>query len=231
MRAALLLFVLTAAALPAQVTILDEGTFTHSVNGVRVGREDFSIRAGRGGAPGAVFVAQANVLAGEHRRTVVLNADSLGGPVRVQLETREATAVTGSVVGERQRTLWLARILTERRETAREFRLPASAFVAEPGIVHQLWFVLRFGQGRPVVLLIPSVPRLDSVVVEAIGPDSVTVAGSALAAQHWRIRPLDGGPPLWELWTDASGRILRARHPASGLEALRDDPPVETAGR
>ena len=74
-----LLLLAAAPALRAQVTILDEGTFSRSVNGTRVGREDFSIRAARS-APGAVFVAQANVLEGEERRTLVLNADSLGGP-------------------------------------------------------------------------------------------------------------------------------------------------------
>lgn len=75
-----LLVAIAAPTLRGQVTILDEGTFSHTVNGTRVGREDFSIRAARS-APGAVYVAQANVLEGENRRTVVLNADSLGGPV------------------------------------------------------------------------------------------------------------------------------------------------------
>ncbi len=215
--------------LGAQVTILDEGTFTHSVNGTRIGREDFSIRAARS-APGAVFVAQANVLAGENRRTVVLNADSLGGPVRFQLESREANLVVGSVVGERQRSLWSGRILTERRESAREIRLPADVFIAEPGVVHALWFVLRFGREREVLLFTPSGPSQQSVRLSQGAPDSVVVAGRVLAAERWSIAAADSSL-LWEVWTDPAGRILRARHPASGLEALRDDPPAETPGR
>ncbi len=228
--AALLTLLGFAPSLSAQVTVLDEGTFTHLVEGTRVGREDFSIRATRS-APGALYVAQANVLAGESRRTVVLNADSLGAPVRFQLERREATAVVGSVLGERQRSVWSGRILTESRESAREFRLAPETFVTEPGVVHALWFVLRFGQGRDVVLLAPSGPSQDTVRLVPGDPDVVIIAGKSLAAQRWVVRPASGGDPVWELWADASGRILRARHFASGLDALRDDPPSETPGR
>jgi hypothetical protein len=219
-----------SSRLAAQVTILDEGTFTHSINGTRVGREDFSIRAARS-APGAVYVAQANVLAGENRRTLVLNADSLGGPVRFQLESREANVVVGSVVGERQRSLWSGRILTERRESAREIRLGGDVFVAEPGVVHALWFVLRFGRGRAVELFTPSGPSRLAVRLSAATADSVTVAGRVLSAERWTLSAAGDSSPIWEIWTDAAGRILRARHPASGLDALRDDPPAETTGR
>lgn len=223
--------VMAAAALPlrAQVTILDEGTFTHSVNGTRVGREDFSIRAARS-APGAVFVAQANVLAGESRRTVVLNADSLGVPVRFQLESRDANVVVGSVVGERQRSVWSGRILTEQRESARELRLPDDVYVAEPGVVHALWFVLRFGRERDVVLFTPSGPTQQTVRLTPASADSVIVAGRVLAAERWALTRADS-TLLWEVWADRAGRILRARHPASGLDALRDDPPAETTAR
>lgn len=218
------------APLRAQVTVLDEGTFTHNVNGTRLGREDFSIRAARS-APGAVYVAQANVLAGENRRTVVLNADSLGGPVRFQLESREANAVVGTVVGERQRSLWSGRIVTERRESARELRLPDDVFIAEPGVVHALWFVLRFGREREVMLFSPSGPTQQAVRLTQGAPDSVAVAGRMLAAERWMLTAAADSALLWEVWTDRSGRILRARHPASGLDALRDDPPIETPGR
>lgn len=225
-----LLLVAIAAPLQAQVTILDEGTFSHSVNGTRVGREDFSIRAARS-APGAVYVAQANVLQGETRRTAVLNADSLGGPVRFQLESRDANTLVGSVVGERQRSVWSGRILTQTRESARELRLPDDTFVSEAGVVHALWFVLRFGQGRDVVLFAPSGPSVQAVRLAKGDADSVVVAGRALAAERWTISAVADGALLWEVWMDPSGRILRARHPASGLEALRDDPPSETASR
>lgn len=226
----LILCLVTPPALRAQVIILDEGTFSHTVDGTRVGREDFSIRA-TGSAPGAAFVAQANVLEGENRRTVVLNTDSLGTPLRFQLESREANTVVGRVVGERQRSVWSGRILTERRESAREFPLPIDAYIAEAGVVHSLWFVMRFGQGRDAVLFAPSGPSQHRVRLAPDGADSVTVAGQVLAAARWTLRDATDGSLHWAVWLDASGRILRALHPASGLEALRDDPPAETADR
>ncbi len=220
---------LLAPVLPAQVTVLDEGTFTHVLNGVRVGREDFSIRATRGG--GAAYVAQANVLAGERRRTVVVNADSAGGPLRFQLETREATALTERVVGERQRSLWLGRILSERRESGREFRLPDRTVIVEPGVAHHLWFLLQFGLGSPAVLLSPSGPTQDTVAVAELAPDSVAIGPAVVAARHWAVRGLRDGTVRWEAWTDRGGRLLRVRHVPSGLDALRDDPPAETVAR
>jgi hypothetical protein len=222
--------VASAAAVPAvaQVAILDEGTFSHSVGGTRIGREDFSIRATRSAAPGGSFVAQANVLEGENRRTIVLNTDSLGGPLRFQLEAREATRIVSSVVGERDRATWLGRVVAGERETGREFRLAESTLIAEPGVAHHLWFILRFGQGRPVALLTPSASAVDSVRLFGIGSDSVQVGARMLPARRWELRGASDDRLRWEFWADAAGRILRARHAESGLEALRDDPPVET---
>jgi len=219
-----------AQAASAQVLILDEGTFTHTVGGTRVGREDFSVRTVRGGG-GAVYIAQANVLAGEHRRTIALNADSAGAPLRFQLEAREATTIVSTVVGERDRSTWLGRVVAGPRESGREFRLAGRTFVAEPSVVHHLWFVLRFGQGPPVILLTPSANTQDTVQLVEGNADTVAVGSRRIAARRWELRDAQNGSVLWEFWSDAAGRLLRARDPRSGLDAMRDDPPGETPGR
>ncbi|WKW11682.1 hypothetical protein Strain138_000939 [Pseudogemmatithrix spongiicola] len=229
-RIAVALLVLAAArSASAQVLILDEGTFTHSVSGTRVGREDFSVRTVRGG--GAVYIAQANVLAGENRRTIALTADSAGAPLRFQLEAREATTIVSTVVGERERSTWLGRVVAGARESGREFRLADRTFIAEPSVAHHLWFVLRFGQGRPVVLLTPSANAQDTVQLVEGAADTVTVGARRIAARRWELRDAQDGSLLWEFWADAAGRLLRARDPRSGLDAMRDDPPGETPGR
>lgn len=225
---ALLASALAASTAAAQVTILDEGTFSHSVGGTRIGREDFSVRATRASAPGGSVVAQANVLEGENRRTIVLNTDSIGGPLRFQLEAREATRIMSSVVGERDRATWLGRVVAGERESGREFRLAERTLIAEPGVAHHLWFVLRFGRERPVILLTPSTSTVDTVILRGLGQDSVQVGARMLPVRRWELRGLSDGALRWEFWADAMGRILRARHPESGLEALRDDPPSET---
>jgi hypothetical protein len=221
---------LGTAPVAAQVAVLDEGTFTHSIAGTRVGREDFSVRFVRGG--GIVsYVAQANVLAGEQRRTFALNTDSAGAPTRFQLEVRDATVIVSTVVGERDRSTWLSRVVAGPRESGREVRLEPRTFVAEPGVVHHLWFLLRFTQGQPAVLLTPSANAQDRVVLVGLEPDSVQLGSRLLSARRWELRSAADGSMRWEFWADGAGRLLRARHPASGLEALRDDPPGETPGR
>jgi hypothetical protein len=219
-----------AAPVAAQVLVLDEGTFTHRMAGTRVGREDFSVRTVRGGAS-IVFVAQANVLTGEQRRSIALNADSAGTPTRFQLETRDATGILRSVVGERDRSTWLARTVAGPRESGREFRLGAQSFITEPGVVHHLWFVLRFGQAGAVTLLVPSGNLQIAARLQAQEAEAVEIGGRHLEARRWELRATADDSLQWEFWADASGHLLRARHPTSGLEALRDDPPSETLGR
>ncbi len=215
---------LAPAAAGAQVVVLDEGTFSLLRSGERVGREDFSIRGAR--AQGSGFVAQGNLLAGERRRSIVLTADSAGTPLRFQQDTRQSDAVVETVLGEQQRGVWSSRILGRDRESAREFRLPSDTFVAEAGVLHHLWFVLRFGEGRPLTLLRPSGPAQTTIAIEEQAPDRVRIGARELVARRWVVRRSDDTQVLWEVWTDAQGRLLRAIDRGTGLEALRDDPPA-----
>lgn len=208
----------------AQVVVLDEGTFSLLRSGERVGREDFSIRGSRG--QGSGFVAQGNLLSGERRRSVVLTADSAGTPLRFQQDTRQADAVVETVLGEQQRGVWSSRILGRDRESAREFRLPLDTFVAETGVLHHLWFVLRFGGGRDLTLLRPSGPVQTGISIEEQAPDRVRIGTQEIIARRWVLRRTEDAQVLWDVWTDAQGRLLRAVDRATGLEALRDDPPA-----
>lgn len=212
----------------AQALVLDEGTFSLFMNGERIGREDFSLRAARG--TGGGFIGQGNLLNGEQRRTVVLTVDSAGAPLRFQLDTREDGKVIASVAGQQDRQIWASRIVRAGVESAREFRLPRDTFIAELGVIHQLWFVLRLGEGRPITLLSPSGPSQVRVMLEEQAPDRVPLGLRELVARRWVLRRLEDGVVLWELWTDPAGRLLKAANRVSSLEALRDDPPAETPG-
>jgi hypothetical protein len=225
---ALLLLSATPSPLAAQALVLDEGTFSLFMNGERIGREDFSLRAARGSGGG--FIGQGNLLNGEQRRTVVLTVDSAGAPLRFQLDTREQGKVIASVAGQLERQVWSARIVRAGVESARESRLAPDTFIAEMGVIHQLWFVMRFGEGRPVTLLSPSGPTQVRVVLEEQAPDRVALGLREFVARRWVLRRLEDGIVLWELWTDPAGRLLKAANRVSALEALRDDPPAETPG-
>jgi hypothetical protein len=209
--------------------VVDAGTFSLFVDGVRVGREDFSIRGSRGGQRGDL-VAQATRLEGDERRTVVLSVDSLGVPQRLQLEESDATARVLSVVGERDRGIWSSRVVRARGESAREARLPADTFVAEPGVIHHLWFLVRHGEGREITMFAASTSARRRVVVEEQAPDRVALGLREILARRWLLRDAVSGEVVWEVWTDSGRRLLRALDGSGSTEALRDDPPSETPG-
>lgn len=214
------------AAGGAQVVVVDEGTFSLFVRGTRVGREDFSIRRAPASAA-AAFVAQGNVILSGTRLEVALNTDSLGLPLRFELKTFALGRSTEQVTGEERRGLWSGRAVNAVGESAREFRLPTGSIAAEGGVVHHLWFLMRFGGSERTTELLPRLLSLREIRVEPDGREPISIGEREYDAQKWVVRALDG-TLLQEVWTDTEGRLLRVRVPVDGLEAIRDDSPRET---
>lgn len=210
----------------AQVTIVDEGTFSITVAGVRVGREDFSIRRTALGT----LVAQGNVLRGDIRATVVLNTDSVGAPERFRYNSNRSGRDEEQVSGERRVTVWSGLVTRPGGQSGREFRLPDGVRGADDGVLHHLWFVLRFRGSGATTLLQPRTMAIHSIVIEDAGTDRVTIGLDELDAHKWNVRFPDGDVPFREVWIDAQGRLLRVRIPAEELDATRDEPPPETPG-
>ncbi len=216
---------LSLTPLRGQVTIIDEGSFTLSVAGERVGREDFSIRSTRSGA-GVSFVAQGTVLRGDVRLTVVLNFDSTGTPLRLQTERRDGPELRDSYFGRRERGVWSGRAVRADGESARELPFPGTALAIDNEIVHHLWLVMRFARSRETLLIAPRSLSQRVARVEEVGTESVALGLRELPARHWVVRDQAAGTLLWEIWTDTAGRLLRILNPANSLEALRDEPPA-----
>lgn len=213
--------------LGAQAVVLDAGTFSLSIAGQRVGREDFSIRRTPAGAL-ATFVAQANVVKGGLRYVVVLSTDSSGVPQSFRLQTLSAGEEVESVTGEWRRGLWSGRAESASGESAREFRLRERTIAIADEAVHQAWFALRGAAEGEIQLLLPRRLEVRSAWIERAGTESVAIGLRTFEAQHWVIRSGRGGEVLREVWTDAAGRLLRVRVPSESLEALRDEAPPET---
>ncbi len=207
----------------AQVTSLDEGSFTIMRGTDRIGREDFSIRSSPSGT-GPVLVAHGVIVMGARRIEPSLNADTSGAVLKYQTEVRESGRVSVTYSGELARDHYRARSLRPDGESSREFRLPAGTVAAEEDVVHQLWFIVRRGPGAAVPVLAPLRNLVETIRVELVGNERMTIDSKEYDARHFRLRT-DGSGATRDVWVDAAGRLLKVTIPASRIVAVRDEGP------
>jgi hypothetical protein len=208
----------------AQVTTVDEGSFTVSRAGEKVGREEFRIvRQPAGG--GTELVARAVAVYGDRRVTPALQTDDAGVPLRYQVEVRSAGGMEQRVAGQLQRGHFHAQVQTPGGESSREYLVPDRAVVLDDELYHQYYFVglLTAGGARAVPMLVPRRGSQAALSVTASDDDTVTVGGRVLPARH--VVFADGAGGTRELWVDRAGRVLKVSVPGTRLIALRDDPP------
>ena len=131
-------------------------------------------------------------------------------------------------MGEFRRGLWSGRSVVASGESGREFRLPEPVVGADDDVMHETWFLIRFG-GRPGTrVLVPRSLSVRDLVLEDLGADSVSIGPDVFPARKWVVRATPSGPVLREAWTDPRGRLLRVRIPATDLDAVRDEALPET---
>jgi hypothetical protein len=214
--------------LAAQADRVDAGSFSVFERGVRLGREQFSVR--RAPSPdGTAFELRAESIFGERRIAVQQSIDSLGSPVHYSLEVREGTAVSVRAGGQRVRGRFVTQARRPSGESAREYMLAPGVIILEPGFYHQLAVALRGRQpvvGQLVEMTVLSVlensqQRLN-LVLEA-RDDAVVIGGTRLAALRWRLEA--GAQAARTIWADSEGRLLKVLIAAQFLEATRDDLP------
>jgi hypothetical protein len=204
------------------VRTLDRGTFTITVNGVRAGREDFTISS-TPTSNGAEYLSHARVALGDRRLNPKLKTDSLGKPALYEID------VKGSAGGERWmgsivRGRVVAKVETGSGVREREYLAADGALLLDDEVYHQYYFVAqRASKGSvPVV-----VPRRNVQLVLQVSPptgDKVLIGQVTLDAQRYVLT--EPGGTTRELWVDAAGRVLKVTIPSKGIVALRDDPPV-----
>jgi hypothetical protein len=225
MRQIPLLAVLATFAIPAraQVVSLDEGSFTITRAGSRVGREDFSIRSSPG-AGGLVLVAHGVVVMGNRRIEPSLNADTSGSVLKYQTEVRENGVSTVTYGGELARDHYRARTTRPDGESSREFRLPPGTVAVEDDVLHQLWFIARRGPGAVVPVLAPLRNLVETVRVELIGSERIAIDMHDIDARHLRFHT-EGSAATRDVWVDAAGHLLKVVIPATKITAVRDEIP------
>jgi len=226
MKRTLFAFALAALgshAAGAQATLVDDGSFTISRGGDRIGREDFSVRHVPTTAGAFETLTRGVIVSGAHHVTVELSADSTGLPVRFQSKSsddgRPGDSYRGEVTGRR----YSARSVRAAGESARELILPAGALIVEDGVLHLLQFVVARGPGT-VPAVVPSRGVVVNLTVEDAGADHVSIALQSIAARKYRVREGSEGA-MREVWVDAAGRLLKVAVPSEHTVAIRDDAP------
>lgn len=205
----------------AQVSIVDEGSFTITRDG-RTGREDFRIVRTPSGT-GTTLVATGTSVLGTSRVVAALRTDTAGSPLAYQLEGRESGDIRERVSVQVARGRISARAQSPRGESAREYFLRDGMLVLDEDLLHQ-YFFLALHADRPVVSVVA--PRRNVVVelrVENRGDEPIEIAGVRVVARHLAV---SDGVNTRDVWTDAQGRVLRVDSRSSDLVAVRDALPA-----
>jgi hypothetical protein len=206
----------------AQVAVVDEGGFTISHNGTRIGREEFAIR--RMPNPGGdVIVANATVVYTDRRLSPALQTDAAGAPLRYQVEVSVGADVQERLQGRVGRGRFSAQLRTPRGESAREYVVADGALILDDDVFHQYYFLARSGRTGSVPVVVPRRNVQVTMRVDNEGADAVTVSGNRIAATRYVMTEPDGATR--RIWVDAQGRVLKVTLESRGITATRDDPP------
>ena len=218
---------LAAALLPgglaAQVSTVDEGSFSITRGGAPAGREEFSIRSTPGIGGATILKAQATVSLDGRRIVPALSTDGAGNPASYQLEVRADGQVVERLSGQISRGRMSVRAQSATGASAREYVVPAGAVIIDDEVFHQYHFVAQHAAGGGSVPMVNPRRGAQGVLrVTAEGGDRVTVAGQSVAATRLEV---SGGGAERRVWVDASGRVLRVEIPSAKLVAVRDELP------
>jgi len=224
-RAAVLAGVIAAAAprgAAAQVTIVDEGTFTIFRKSARIGRETFTIK--RSIAPNEdVYEANATVDFDAQRLSPALRTDTSYAPLAYQMEVRTNDQLQLRLKGVIGRGRFSARVRTPSGEAAREYIVSVGALVIDDDVFHQYYFLAQRirGSSFTVPVVIPTRNVQVTMRVQVVGVERVTIGGTPTDAR--RLAATMAGGTARDIWIDAQGRVLKVT--LGDVTALRDELP------
>lgn len=215
--------VVSASADAQTPRTLDRGSFSISVNGQRVGREDFTI-SGTPGAAGMEYLSKATVTWGDRRLTPSLWSDSTGAPSRYRVEVKGTSGSVERWMGNISRGRVSAQINTSRGEADREYVVTDGAVLLDDDVFHQYYFVALRANGSSVPIVVPRRNTQLALRVSNAGNERVSVGGTSIEARHLQFTEPSG--VVREVWVDDAGRVLKVAIPSRNIVALRDDPPA-----
>jgi hypothetical protein len=203
--------------------VIDQGSFTITVNGERAGRENFRITGTPRTKP-QDYAATATVTYGDRRLSPDLRADSAGtaSSYRVELQSGGSERETwrGSIVRGRVS----ATIQSPRGESAKEFVATDGAIILDDDVFHQHYFVTHFVTNGSVTAVIPRRNTQITLRVAPAGTERITIGAREIEARHYVLTESSGAQR--DVWIDSEDRLLRVAIPSRGIVAVRDDPPA-----
>ena len=205
----------------AQVSVVDEGSFTISRDG-RTGREDFRIVRTPSGSSTTLVATGTSVL-GTSRTVSALRTDTAGTPLAYQLEGREAGDVRERVSVQVARGRISARAQSPRGESAREYFLKSGMLVLDEDVLHQYYFLALHPERSTAIVVVPRRNVLVELRVVSKGDEPIEIAGTRVVARHLAVSDSTG---TRDIWVDALGRVLRVDIVSAGLVAVRDALPA-----
>lgn len=205
----------------AQVTTLDEGSFTFFVGGTRTGFEQFTIQR-RSERSSASVLAYATIEIADRRLIPALSADTNGVPLSYKLEERRDGAILRRLDAISVGTIVTLTSITPRGRSERDLRLSTDTGLLDEDVIHQYYFLARRGAGTHRVLVARRL-AYDTVTVSIVDTGEVEIGNGRLPARHLTVRTTAG--VTTDVWVDSQGRVLRVSDPSRDFVAVRDEPP------
>lgn len=212
---------------PAQVTTVDEGSFTITRGGTRpsdrIGQESFTIRRTRGPG-GDVMVANATVTFDTEHLAPALRTDTSFSPLAYQVEVRTGADVErlrGRIGGGR----FSAQLKNAKGESSKEYIVSDGALILDDDIFHQYYFLVQRARGgsATIPVVIPRRNTQETMKIQAGAAEQVRVGTSSVEARHYTIQ--EPGGATRQVWADAQGRVLKVQLDSSNITATRDELP------
>lgn len=212
---------------PAQVTTVDEGTFTITRGGTRpsdrIGQESFTIRRTRGPG-GDVVVANATVTFDTEHLAPALRTDTSFSPLAYQVEVRTGTDVErlrGRIGGGR----FSAQLKNAKGESSKEYIVSDGALILDDDIFHQYYFLVQRARGgsATIPVVIPRRNLQETMRIQSGANEQVRVGTTSVEARHYTIQEPSGATR--QVWADAQGRVLKVQLDGGNITATRDELP------
>ncbi len=204
--------------------VVDQGSFTITREGARVGREEFTIRRQPGAGTGSdALIARARVTLDGRLLAPALRASAAGDPDAYEIEVRSGVDVQERLRVDVGRGRFSARLRTPEGESAREYIVADGALILNDDVFHQYYFLAQRDANGTVPVVIPRRNIQVTMRVASGGTDRIVIGGTALQA---RVIVLTGpGGDTRRIWVDDAGRVLKVSLEGRGIVATRDEPP------